>query len=125
MEIKDMRIDQVVVFGRARGEKTLARVTSIGNRGYVHVTQLEARGTHRVGTDWRVPATGCVPATAEQIARVAKAKVDTTPLPPYMAGVPTLPPYTNGDDVLRLIVAMSRAGYPTALQAALSKAHGL
>lgn len=57
----EMKVGQIVYFGRAHGERTLGRVIKV-NPTKVKVQQLEARGTmrdYKVGTVWGVPASLC------------------------------------------------------------------
>jgi hypothetical protein len=53
MEREELKQGMKVYFGRERGEHTLGEVVKI-NTTSISVRQLEARGTHPVGTIWRV-----------------------------------------------------------------------
>lgn len=60
----EAHVGMQVLFGRGKGEKTLAEITKI-NRKNFKVRQLEIRGqkkTYRVGTVWTVPPSLCKPA---------------------------------------------------------------
>lgn len=64
-----LAIGDKVMFGRAKGEKTLGRVTKV-NRKTVKVMQLERRGCKRdypVGTIWTVPITLCTPVAEDVV----------------------------------------------------------
>lgn len=48
------QIDEIVKFGRARGEQTLGKVVKIGRTGKIKIEQLEARGVNPIGSVWTV-----------------------------------------------------------------------
>jgi len=51
---KKYKVGDLVFFGRSNGQKTLGRITKVNTKKY-KIEQLEARGTHPVGTKWSVP----------------------------------------------------------------------
>jgi hypothetical protein len=74
MSVPQFKVNDVVIFGRQQGEKTLGTVTKV-NRKTVKVRQEESRGmrkAHKVGTIWTVPYPSSVirHATPEEAARL-------------------------------------------------------
>ena len=67
LKISDMRIGDIVLFGRGQGEKTLGEVIKV-NRKKVKVKTLESRGNGRggaAGAVWGVPPSLCVRANRD------------------------------------------------------------
>lgn len=52
----NLTVGTLVLFGRARGEKTIGKIAKVLPSGKYKVEQMEARGGHPIGTTWTVPA---------------------------------------------------------------------
>jgi len=77
----NISVKDCVIFGKQNGEQTLGRVLGIGPKR-VKIEQLEARGSHPIGTIWRVDPKliwGKIPTALN---------TETTP-PAHTAKVPT------------------------------------
>lgn len=83
MQARPVKVGDVVIFGRSKGEQTRGTVTGIGRTGKLKVAQSEARGRYPVGTPWTVPAS---------LARHEDGAPVAPPVGAPLVNVPPLPP---------------------------------